>query len=140
MKKKTSKKDQLHKEANEFFLSQKAGEEGMICLPNGVVYRKTCEGRGNRCPRTSSLVFVRYEGRLIDGTVFDSTEGMDVAPCFLIRELIMGWQSVLCHMHEGDKVDVYLPYTMGYGKRRVDNIPGYSTLCFNIELVRIEAY
>lgn len=140
MKKKTSKKDQLYKEANQFFLDQKASEEGVVCLPNGIVYRKLTEGRGTRSPRTSSLVFVRYEGRLIDGTVFDSTLNDAVAPCFLIRDLIMGWQSVLCHMREGDKVECFLPYTMGYGKRRVDNIPGYSTLCFIIELVRIEAY
>lgn len=140
MKKKTPKKEQVYKEANEFFLAQKAQEEGMIALPNGIAYRKLREGRGTRSPRTGSLVFVRYEGRLIDGTVFDSTLDSAVAPCFLIRDLIMGWQSVLCHMREGDKVECFIPYTLGYGKRRIDNIPGFSTLCFVIELVRIEAY
>lgn len=140
MRKKRSSKDKVYKEANEFFLLQKSKEEGMTTLPNGIVYRRLCEGRGERSPRTASLVFVRYKGWLIDGTVFDSTEGSDVAPCFLVRDLIMGWQSALCRMKEGDKIELYLPYSLGYGKQRAGNIPAYSTLCFEIELVRIEAY
>lgn len=138
MSQKKSKKPNLYKEANEAFLRQKSFEEGMHVLDNGVMYRILEEGRGDRCPKTSSIVYVNYTGRLMDGTVFDTTDGQPLPALFLVRDLIMGWQIVLTRMHEGDKWEVYIPAKWGYGAIKMDDIPAHSTLVFEIKLVKIE--
>ena len=63
-----SRKPNLYKKANEDFLAAKAQEEGMVVLDNGVMYRVLEKGSGTRCPKPSGIVYVRYTGRLIDGT------------------------------------------------------------------------
>ena len=69
------KRTNPYKEANEAFLAVKAQEEGIVALDNGVLYRVLEEGYGSKKPTPRSIVYVHYTGRLIDGTVFDSTEG-----------------------------------------------------------------
>ena len=123
---------------NECFLQAKAQEEGIVRTQSGVLYRKVKEGHGTCFATPNSIVFVHYTGRLIDGTVFDSTEGSTLPACFVVRELIMGWQIALTRMKEGDRMEVYIPAAYGYGKKRVDNIPGHSTLVFELELVKLE--
>lgn len=132
------KKTQQYREANELFLQQKAQEEGMTVLPSGVVYRWLHRGQGREFATPASIVFVNYTGRLIDGSVFDTTEGQPLPACFVVRELIMGWQIALTRMRQGDKMEVYIPAQYGYGKRGVEGIPGYSTLVFELELVKLE--
>ena len=127
-----------YRKANEDFLAAKAREEGIIVLDNGVMYRKLEEGRGTVCPKPSGIVYVNYTGRLIDGTVFDSTEGQQLPALFVVRDLIMGWQIALTRMHEGDRWEVYIPAKWGYGSMKLDGIPPYSTLIFDMELVKIE--
>ena len=135
---KRHKKHNPYKEANEAFLLVKAQEEGMNVLDNGVMYRVLEEGRGTKCPKPSSIVYVNYTGRLIDGKVFDTTEGQALPALFVVRDLIMGWQIVLTRMHEGDKWEVYIPATWGYGAMNMEDIPAHSTLIFELELVKIE--
>ena len=101
-----NKRHNPYKEANEAFLQVKAQEEGMHVLDNGVMYRVLKEGRGTKCPKPSGIVYVNYTGRLIDGTVFDTTEGQQLPALFVVRDLIMGWQIALTRMHEGDKWEV----------------------------------
>ena len=132
------KKHNAYKEANEAFLEVKAQEEGMHVLDNGVMYRVLEEGRGTRCPKPSGIVYVNYTGRLIDGTVFDTTEGQPLPALFVVRELIMGWQIALTRMHEGDKWEIYIPAKWGYGAMALDGIPAHSTLIFELELAKIE--
>lgn len=127
-----------YKAANEAFLAQKAGEEGIVELSSGVLCRKLEAGRGTTCPRPGSIVYVRYTGRLIDGTVFDTTDGQDLPALFQVRDLIMGWQIALTRMHEGDKWEIYVPAKWGYGSVRMDDIPAHSTLVFELELIKIE--
>ena len=138
MQRKRNKRHNAYKEANEAFLEVKAQEEGMHVLDNGVMYRVLEEGRGTRCPKPSGIVYVNYTGRLIDGTVFDTTEGQPLPALFVVRELIMGWQIALTRMHEGDKWEVYIPAKWGYGAMALDGIPAHSTLIFELELVKIE--
>ena len=76
---------------NENFLAAKAAEDGVIVLENGVIMQKLAEGRGSVHPKPSSLVYVHYTGRLIDGTVFDTTDGDPLPAYFRVRDLIMGW-------------------------------------------------
>lgn len=138
MSRKKNNKTNVYKEANEAFLRQKSFEEGIHVLDNGVMYRVLEEGRGTLRPKPSSIVYVNYTGRLIDGTVFDTTEGQPLPALFLVRDLIMGWQIVLTRMHEGDKWEVFIPAKWGYGAMKMDDIPAHSTLVFEIELVKIE--
>ena len=132
------KKPNPYKEANEAFLQVKAQEDGMHVLDNGVMYRVLKEGSGTRKPSPRSIVYVHYTGRLIDGTVFDSTEGGQLPALFMVGDLIMGWQIALTRMHEGDKWEVFIPAKWGYGSMKMDDIPAHSTLIFEMELVKIE--
>lgn len=133
-----TRKPNPYKIANEAFLTEKAQEEGVVELSSGVLARKLEEGRGTRCPKPGSIVYVHYTGKLIDGTVFDSTEGDSLPALFVIRDLIMGWQIALTRMHEGDKWEIYIPAQFGYGSMKMDDIPAYSTLVFTLELIKIE--
>ena len=135
---KKKKGNGTYRKANEDFLAAKALEEGIIVLDNGVMYRKLEEGRGTVCPKPSGIVYVNHTGRLIDGTVFDSTEGQQLPAHFVVRDLFMGWQIALTRMHEGDRWEVYIPAKWGYGSMKLDGIPPYSTLVFDMELVKIE--
>ena len=132
------KKPNLYKLANEEFLTAKAQEEGMVVLDNGVMYRILEEGYGTRKPTPRSIVYVHYTGRLIDGTVFDSTEGDQLPALFRVGDLIMGWQIALTRMREGDKWEVVIPARWGYGTLKMDDIPAHSTLIFTLQLVKIE--
>jgi len=132
------KRPNPYKEANEAFLQVKAQEEGIHVLDNGVMYRVLEEGSGTRKPTPRSIVYVNYTGRLIDGTVFDTTEGQLLPALFMVGDLIMGWQIVLTRMHEGDRWEVYIPAKWGYGSMKMDDIPAHSTLVFELELVKIE--
>lgn len=127
-----------YKLENEAYLTEKAGEDGVVELSSGVLCKKLEEGRGTRCPKPGSIVYVHYTGRLTDGTVFDTTANDQLPALFVVRELIMGWQIALTRMHEGDKWEIYIPAAFGYGSRSMDGIPAHSTLIFELELVKIE--
>jgi len=127
-----------YKEANKAFLAEMAQKEDIHVLDNGVMYRVLEEGHGTKCPKPSGIVYVHYTGRLIDGTVFDSTEQDSLPALFLVRDLIMGWQIALTRMHEGDKWEVFIPAKWGYGAMKMDGIPAHSTLIFTMKLVKIE--
>ena len=134
---KKTKRPNPYKAANEAFLEVKSKEDGIVALDNGVLYRVLEEGHGTKRPTPRSIVYVHYTGRLIDGTVFDTTEGDQLPALFMVGDLIMGWQIALTRMHEGDKWEVYIPAEMGYGKFSQPGIPGGSTLIFEIELLGI---
>ena len=80
-------KSNAYKEANEAFLAEKAKEEGVVVLESGIMYRRLKEGHGTKRPSPSGVVYVNYTGRLIDGTVFDTTEGQPLPALFTIRDL-----------------------------------------------------
>ena len=102
MSKKTNKAAQ-YKIANEQFLLEKSKEEGIIALESGILLRPLEKGSGTIYPQLNSIVFVNYTGRLIDVTVFDTTDGQPLPACFRVRELIVGWQAALLRMHAGDR-------------------------------------
>lgn len=130
-------KTNQYKTDNENFLLEKAKEEGILALESGVLIQKLEEGRGKTHPKPGSLVYVHYTGRLIDGRQFDTTEGESLPALFKVRDLIMGWQIALVRMHEGDKYRIWIPAKYGYGSMKMDDIPAWSTLEFNLELVKI---
>ena len=123
-----------NKEAGEKFLKENATKEGVKTLDNGVQYKVLTEGTG-AVPSDTSLVKVNYEGRLIDGTVFDSSYTHGEPAVFRANQVIKGWTEVLCHMPAGSVWEVYIPQDMAYGEREQGDIKPFSALIFKIELL-----
>jgi len=125
------------KKANEDFLAENAKKEGVQTLPSGVQYKVITAGDG-ALPTDSSIVKCQYEGRLIDGTVFDSSykrnEPFEVN--LAQPRVIKGWVEVLKLMPAGSKWEVYIPQEQGYGSQDMGDIKPYSTLIFTIETLK----
>ncbi|MFI3281908.1 MAG: FKBP-type peptidyl-prolyl cis-trans isomerase [Rikenellaceae bacterium] len=120
--------------ANRNFLTELSALENIHSLGGGVLYKVITQGEGDRHPTLQNVVSVHYEGRLISGRTFDSTRNNSYPETFRLREVIEGWQIALQQMCVGDRWEVYIPSEVGYGDRTIDNIPGGSTLIFDIEL------
>ena len=89
--------------------------------------------------KANDKVKVLYEGRLTDGTVFDSTEKHGGEPAtFAPNQVIKGWTEALCMMPVGSKWQLYIPQELAYGSRATGQIPAYSTLVFDVEVLSIE--
>ena len=94
-------------------------------------------GKGE-VPTVSDKVQVNYEGRLIDGTVFDASARHGDKPAeFMPTQVIKGWTEALTMMPVGSKWQLYIPSELAYGKRETGQIKPYSTLVFDVELVGI---
>lgn len=125
-------------EKNEAFLEEIRRKEGVRELRGGVLYEVVAEGEGDRQPSPRSIVTCHYKGSLISGKVFDSSYARKCPEAFRVNELISGFQIALVNMHIGDHWIVYIPSDMGYSDRGAGrDIPGHSTLIFEIELLAI---
>lgn len=135
-----------YREANKTYLKLRAAEEGVTVLPSGAVYRWIERGPivpgapNSGFARPSDIVYCHYVGRLIDGAVFDSTDVNALPACFVVRDLIMGFQMALTRMRAGDRMEIAIPAEYAYGKQRAGDIPPHSTLIFDITLVRVEPH
>ena len=120
------------------FLAENATKEGVITTPSGLQYKVLVKGEGE-VPQASDKVKVNYEGRLIDGTVFDASSKHGDEPTTLqANQVIRGWTEALTMMPVGSKWQLYIPQELAYGDRQAGNIPPYSTLIFDVELLSIE--
>ena len=127
-----------NREAGEKFLAENKTKEGVVTLPSGLQYKVITMGEGDK-PAATDKVNVDYEGRLIDGTVFDSSYKRGKATSFNLNQVIAGWTEVMQLMPVGSKWEVYIPYDLAYGDRQTGKeIKPYSTLIFTIELHVIE--
>ena len=126
-----------NKEKGEAWLAEKAMEEGVVSLPSGLMYQVLNEGSGKK-PTAEDTVECHYEGRLIDGTVFDSSYKRGESPTFPLNGVIAGWTEGVQLMPVGSKFRFYIPQNLGYGERAAGSIPPYSTLIFEVELLGIE--
>lgn len=131
------KKFGANRKAGEAFLKAKAKEKGVKALEGGVLYKVLQEGKG-AIPSDTSKVKVNYEGKLIDGTIFDSSYKRKEPAVFPCNQVIKGWTEVLTHMPVGSKWEVYIPQDKAYGAREAGKIPPFSTLIFTVELLDIE--
>lgn len=127
-----------YKLKNEAFLVDKKQQEGVHELPKGVLYeiQKSGNPQGRR-PDLRSVVCVHYTGRLINGRVFDDSRRDDIPAAFRLYEVIDGWQIALSQMRPGDRWTIYIPSQLAYGSRTDGDIPGNSTLIFDVELISI---
>ena len=137
---KIAKENKLYgpnREAGEQFLKENAKKDSVIVLPSGLQYKVLVKGNGE-VPLEDQKVQVNYEGRLIDGTVFDSSARHDDKPTeFKPNQVIKGWSEALTMMPVGSKWQLFIPYYLAYGNRSAGVIKPYSTLIFDVELVGI---
>ena len=124
--------------AGEQFMAENAKKPGVKVLPSGLQYKVIKEGHGE-VPKSTDEVEVIYEGKLINGKVFDSTEKHgSKTDKFNAGSLIKGWTEALTTMPVGSKWELYIPYQLAYGERGAGgDIPPYSPLVFTLELVDI---
>lgn len=125
-----------NKKAGEEWMAANAKKEGVKVLPSGVQYKVIKEGKG-AMPKDTSLVTVNYEGRLINGTVFDSSYKNGKPVDLRANQVIKGWTEALVHMPEGSIWEVYIPQELAYGERETGQIKPFSPLVFKIELIKV---
>lgn len=119
------------------FLSENKKKNGVKTLASGVQYKVIKEGNGE-IPTETSLVKIHYEGRTIDGTVFDSSYKRNSPTSMRCNQAITGFADVLTNMPVGSIWEVYIPQELAYGERSFGIIKPFSTLIFKIELISIE--
>lgn len=129
--------NEAYKQANKEWIALKSKEDGVKALPKGIFYKVITEGnKASATPNVRNVITAHYTGKTIDGKQFDSSrDGVPLA-CKL-SDLIEGWIIVIQQMHIGDRWEVYIPAEMGYGKFSQPDIPSWSTLIFDIELISI---
>ena len=127
-----------YKKANEKYLADNAKKPGVVTLPSGVQYKVITEGKGALAADTS-MVKVHYEGKTIDGQVFDSSYKRGEPVDMRANQVIPGWKEVLTKMPVGSKWEVSIPADLAYGaEARGQIIKPFSTLVFTIELISIK--
>ena len=132
-----------NKKAGEDFIAAqkklaKKKKSGITVLPSGLMYKVLVKGDGP-VAKTTDKVKVKYEGRLIDGTVFDSTEKHGGEPAtFAPNQVIKGWTEALTLMPVGSKWQLYIPQELAYGSRDAGEIKPFSALIFDVEVLGIE--
>lgn len=119
------------------FLKENAKKDSVITTASGLQYKILVKGEG-QVPQLTDKVQVNYEGRLIDGTVFDASSKHGDKPAeFLPNQVIKGWTEALTMMPVGSKWQLFIPQELAYGERNAGQIKPYSTLIFDVELVGI---
>lgn len=138
MAKRVAEMDKLaatNKAAGDAFLAANKAKAGVVTLPSGLQYKILTAGKGQK-PGKEDTVTVEYTGKLINGTVFDSTEKSGKPATFKVSQVIPGWTEILQLMPVGSTWEVYVPANLAYGARNVGGMIGPNeTLIFNIHLI-----
>ena len=120
----------------EQFLEQNKDAEGVVTRESGLQYKVLTMGTGAVATDTS-MVEVHYEGRLLNGTIFDSSYQRGTPISLKPTQVIKGWAEALKLMPEGSTWELYVPYNLGYGENGTRNIPPYSTLIFKVQILKV---
>lgn len=137
MQAEAAKQGEVNRKNGEAFLTENAKREGIKVTESGLQYEVLESGKGDS-PKASDNVEVHYTGKLIDGTVFDSSVERDVPASFGVTQVIPGWVEALQLMHEGDKWRLYIPSDLAYGPNGAGGVIGPNmTLIFDVELLRV---
>ena len=125
------------KEAGNKFLEENKKQEGVITLPSGLQYKILKNGNGPK-PKASDTVKCHYEGRLINGAIFDSSIRRGEPAEFPVSGVIAGWVEALQLMNTGSKWQLYIPSELAYGSHGAgQSIGPNETLIFDVELLDI---
>ena len=136
-----------NKEAGEKFLAENGKKEDVKTLEveydqldgtkgkSFIQYKVIKEGSGPM-PKDTSMVKVHYEGKTIDGKVFDSSYDKEPAD-MRVNQVIKGFTQALVHMPEGSIWEVYIPQELAYGERQAREIQPFSALIFKVELLKV---
>lgn len=130
-------KKEIYRRNNEEFLTEFRKKDGVFELNGGILYQVINSSENKVSPTLNSIVTVNYTGKLINGKVFDSTSERHCPEVFRLRDVIDGWQIALQKMNLGDRWIIYIPYEKGYGNKTNGDIPGFSTLIFDVELLGV---
>ena len=118
------------------FLARNAKAPGVVTTASGLQYKVTTSGpKAGKAPKLGDIVKVHYEGKLLDGTVFDSSFERGQAAIMPSDGLIPGWMEALPLMHVGDEWTLWIPASLAYGERAAGPIPANSVLVFRLRLI-----
>jgi FKBP-type peptidyl-prolyl cis-trans isomerase FklB len=124
-------------EASAAFLAENSKRPEVTTLPSGLQYEVLQEGSGQK-PGPTSRVTVHYEGRLADGSVFDSSYKRNQPATFGVNQVISGWTEAMQLMEPGAKWRLFIPSELGYGARGAGgSIPPHAALVFDVELISV---
>lgn len=134
-----NERNAIYKKENEEWLKNNATKPGVVTTASGLQYKVLKEGNGPK-PKATDKVNVIYEGKTINGKVFDATANHPGKKndSFRCDQVIKGWTEALTNMPVGSKWEIYIPQNLAYGEREAGQIKPYSTLIFTVELVGIE--
>lgn len=127
--------DKNKKEGDEFLAKNKADKDVKVTA-SGLQYKVITNGKGAK-PSASSTVEVHYEGKLVDGTEFDSSYKRNAPATFPVNGVIKGWTEALQLMNEGSKWKLFIPADLAYGAMDRPGIPANSVLVFEVELLKV---
>lgn len=132
-------RNRVYRQENEAWLKSNATKPGVVTTASGLQYKVLKTGTGPK-PKATDKVEVVYEGKTINGKVFDATanHGGKKTDSFRCDQVIKGWTEALTNMNVGSKWEIYIPQNLAYGGRDAGEIKPYSTLIFTVELVGIE--
>jgi FKBP-type peptidyl-prolyl cis-trans isomerase FklB len=131
------KKTALLKEEGVAFLTANKTKPGIVATESGLQYQVLASGKGKKPTSAEDQVTVHYTGKLIDGTVFDSSVERGEPATFRLNEVIQGWTEAMQLMHEGDKWILFIPSEIGFGERGSGQIPPHAALIFEVELIKV---
>ena len=135
--KKQKEEAQAHIAEGEAYLDANAKKEGVVVTKSGLQYEVLQEGTG-KSPKATDTVRCHYEGRLLDGTIFDSSYKRGEPADFGLNQVIPGWTEGVQLMKEGAKFRFTIPYLLAYGEQGAgSSIPPFSTLIFDVELIKV---
>ena len=124
--------------AGQAYLADIAKQPGIVTLPSGLMYKvvSSPDPKGAQ-PAATDTVKANYEGKLVNGHVFDSSYARNEPATFPLPRVVPGWQQAVPLMHKGDTWMLYVPPSLGYGERDMGEIPPNSVLIFKIQLLDI---
>jgi FKBP-type peptidyl-prolyl cis-trans isomerase FklB len=137
VRKNSQKKNDMNKKRGEDYLVVNGKKTGVQTTSTGLQYKSNVEGTGI-APDKNDKVTVHYHGTTIDGVVFDSSVDRGKPATFGLNQVIPGWTEGLQLMKEGSKFTFYIPQGIAYGSRAQGKIEAFSTLIFEVELIKVE--
>ena len=137
VRKNSQKKSDMNKKRGEDYLGANGKKSGVKTTSSGLQYKVNVDGQGVM-PDKNDKVTVHYHGTTIDGVIFDSSVDRGKPATFGLNQVIPGWTEGLQLMKEGSKFTFFIPQGLAYGSRAQGKIEAFSTLVFEVELIKVE--